>query len=74
MSAEAREKMSKTRIERGCFKGAKNPAARPVVALDKNTKKFVGEYEWAAMAHRNGTLHFNEEHESCGPYELFVKH
>ena len=50
MSEESKEKMSKVRKERGIFKDTKNPSARAVVQLDKDTLEYITEYECMKFA------------------------
>lgn len=45
MSESSKKKMSETRIQRGVFVGEKNPSARAVVQLDKNSLEYIAEYE-----------------------------
>lgn len=48
-SEETRRKMSETAIKSGKCKGSKNPAARAIVAFDKNGT-FIGQFETAREA------------------------
>lgn len=50
MSEESRKKMSKVRKEKGIFAGGNNPSAKTVIQLDKDTLKFIAEYECTSYA------------------------
>lgn len=81
MSEESKKKMSEVRKERGTFAGANNPSAKPVIQLDKDTLKFIAEYECTSYAAKaigiksSGNIRMccKNRNRTCGGYKWMYK-